>query len=383
NVPMPNRKTDTNNNGAFSTDNIGMNYEYPDGDHAARQRIIRDHLRYQKGLMYFLANDPRVPQAVREGVARWGLAKDEFRRTDHWPHQLYIREARRMVAGYVMTEHDCRGAREADDPVGLAAYTMDSHNTQRCVDAEGRVRNEGDVQIGGFAPYPISYRSIIPRHGECANLLVPVCLSASHIAYGSIRMEPVFMILGQSAATAAVHAIEDDGDVQDIDYARLRERLLADRQVLAWTGPRPVRGLEARALKGTVVDDLQATFTGAWATSTANGPFVEAGYRHDGNAEKGEKSARFEAALPAAGRHEVRLCYAPNNNRATTVPVTIEHADGATTVLVNQREAPPIDGAWVSLGTFAFAADRPAVVTIGTTDTEGHVIADAVQFVPQ
>lgn len=191
------------------------------------------------------------------------------------------------------------------------------------------------------------------------------------------------MILGQSAATAAVHAIEDDGDVQDIDYARLRERLLADRQVLAWTGPRPVRGLEARALKGTVVDDLQATFTGAWATSTANGPFVEAGYRHDGNAEKGEKSARFEAALPAAGRHEVRLCYAPNNNRATTVPVTIEHADGATTVLVNQREAPPIDGAWVSLGTFAFAADRPAVVTIGTTDTEGHVIADAVQFVPQ
>jgi hypothetical protein len=382
NVLMPNRKTDTNNNGAFSTDNIGMNYDYPDADYETRRRIIRDHERYQKGLMWFLANDPRVPKQAHDEASRWGLARDEFRRTDHWPHQLYIREARRMVGDYVMTEHDCRGAHIAEDPIALAAYTMDSHNVQRYGDAEGHVRNEGDVQVGGFAPYPISYGSIVPRHGECANLLVPVCLSASHIAYGSIRMEPVFMILGQSAATAAVQAIEEQEDIQDIDYPRLRERLLADKQVLAWSGPRPVRGLEAKALAGVVVDDEQATFTGAWATSTANGPFVEAGYRHDGNAGKGEKSARFEAALPSTGRYEVRLCYAPNANRATNVPVTIEHADGGATVLVNQQQAPAIDGAFVSLGTYGFTTDRPAVVIVGTADTDGHVIADAVQFVP-
>jgi hypothetical protein len=381
-VPMPNRKTDTNNNGAFSTDNIGMNHAYPDGDYDARRRIIRDHERYQKGLMWFLANDPRVPKETQEGVAAWGLARDEFRRTGHWPHQLYVREARRMVGGYVMTEHDCRGDRVAEDPVGLAAYTMDSHNTQRYVDAQGRVRNEGDVQVGGFPPYPISYRSIVPRHGECANLLVPVCLSASHIAFGSIRMEPVHMVLGQSAATAAVQALDAGRSVQNLDYPRFRERLLADQQVLEWTGPRPARGIQARTLPGVVVDDAQASFTGEWGTSAANSPFVDAGYRHDGNSGKGEKSARFEAKLPVAGRYEVRLVYAPASNRATNVPVTIEHQTGASTVTVNQREKPPLDGTSVSLGAFDFAADRPAVVIIGTADTDGHVIADAVQFLP-
>jgi len=175
-----------------------------------------------------------VPAKLREGLGRWGLAKDEFTDSRNWPHQLYVREARRMLGPYVMTEHNCRGRRVAEDSVGLAAYTMDSHHTQRYVDADGHARNEGDVEVGGFPPYPISYRSIVPKASQCTNLLVPVCLSASHIAYGSIRMEPVFMVLGQSAGTAAVQAIEQGRAVQAIGYTGLRERLAKDKQILAW-----------------------------------------------------------------------------------------------------------------------------------------------------
>jgi hypothetical protein len=233
-VMMPNRKTDSNNNHAVSTDYIGMNYAYPDGDYATRQRIIRKHRSYQRGLMWTLANSPRVPAKVREYFQTWGLARDEFTDNDNWPRQLYVREARRMVSDYVMTQHNCQGRRVVEDPVGLAAYTMDSHNVQRYVDENGHVRNEGDVQVGGFPPYPISYRSIVPKRSQCTNLLVPVCLSASHIAFGSIRMEPVFMVLGESAATAAVQAVEADVDVQEIDYERLYERLIVDGQILSW-----------------------------------------------------------------------------------------------------------------------------------------------------
>jgi hypothetical protein len=233
-VMMPNRKTDTNNNFAISTDNIGMNYDYPDGDYATRARIIREHRSYQQGLMWTLANSPRVPEKVRAHFQRLGPAKDEFTDNDNWPHQLYIREARRMVAEYVMTQHNCQGREVAEDPVGLAAYTMDSHNVQRYVDEHGHARNEGDVQVGGFPPYPISYRSIVPTRAECTNLFVPVCLSASHIAFGSIRMEPVFMVLGESAATAAAQALDAGVDVQDVGYESLAERLIADGQILRW-----------------------------------------------------------------------------------------------------------------------------------------------------
>lgn len=233
-VMMPNRKTDCNNNFAVSTDFIGRNYDYADGDYATRDRIIAAHRTYQQGLMWTLANSPRVPEKVRREFQTWGPARDEFTETDNWPPQLYIREARRMIGEYVVTQADCQGRRTAEDPVGLAAYTMDSHNVQRYVDAAGHVRNEGDVQVGGFPPYPISYRAIVPRRAECTNLLVPVCLSASHIAYGSIRMEPVFMILGESAATAAAAAIEADCDVQAIEYAKVAATLKADGQVLHW-----------------------------------------------------------------------------------------------------------------------------------------------------
>lgn len=199
---MPNRKTDINNNGAFSTDMIGMNYAYPEGSYPTRDSILANHLLYNKALLYFLGHDKRVPLPVREEMLAWGYPKDEY--TDHgnFTPQLYLRECRRMIGDYVMTQHNCEGEQTVSDGVGMAAYTMDSHNCERLV-VEGMVKNEGDVQKGGFGPYPVAYRSLTPLATECTNLLVPVCLSASHIAYGSIRMEPVFMVLGQSSAIAA------------------------------------------------------------------------------------------------------------------------------------------------------------------------------------
>lgn len=227
---IPNLKTDTNNHGAFSSDFIGMNYAYPEASYAERREILKAHENYQKGYYYFVANDPRVPAAIREEMAQWGLAADEFMDNGHWPHQIYVREARRMIGEHVMTEHDTLSTRVVSDPVGMGSYTLDSHNVQRYITPEGFVQNEGDVGVHTKGPYKIAFGSIVPKRSECRNLLVPVCVSSSHIAYGSIRMEPVFMILGQSAATAAAHAIDEGRAVQEIDYARLRERLLADRQ---------------------------------------------------------------------------------------------------------------------------------------------------------
>jgi hypothetical protein len=229
---IPNDKTDTNNHGPFSTDNIGMNYDYPEASYERRAEIIAEHEVYQKGLMYFIANDPRVPKDVQEPMSRWGLAKDEFTDNGNWPHQIYVREARRMVSDYVVTEHECTSKRIAERPVGMGAYTMDSHNTLRWVMPDGYVQNEGDIGVKVPKPYGIDYGAITPKEGECTNLLVPVCLSASHIAFGSIRMEPVFMILGQSAATAAGLSIDEGCSVQDLDYETLRARLLKDDQRL-------------------------------------------------------------------------------------------------------------------------------------------------------
>ena len=232
--PIPNRKTDTNNHGPMSSDNIGYNYDYPEATYARRREITREHENYQKGWYYFIAHDPRVPQDVQDAMKQWGLAKDEFRETGNWPHQLYIREARRMSGEFVMTEHEVLKKRPTPQSVGMGSYTMDSHNVQRYVTPEGYVQNEGDIGVKTGGPYQIAYGSLIPKRGQCDNLLVPVCVSSSHIAFGSIRMEPVFMILGQSAATAGVIAIDEGLSVQDVPYAELRATLKRDGQVLEW-----------------------------------------------------------------------------------------------------------------------------------------------------
>ena len=230
--PIPNLKTDTNNHGPFSTDYIGKNYAYPEASYKERRSIIKEHEDYQKGLLYFLANDPSVPEAVQARINEYGLAKDEFANNGHWPHQIYVREARRMLGDYVMTEHDVLGDKKVPRSVGMGSYHLDSHNAQRIVGPNGYVQNEGDIGVKPKEPYGISYGTIIPKKSDCTNLFVPVCVSSSHTAFGSIRMEPVFMILGQSAATAAAFSIDQNIAVQDLPFGILEERLKLDGQVL-------------------------------------------------------------------------------------------------------------------------------------------------------
>jgi hypothetical protein len=361
-------KTDSNNNGAFSTDFIGANYAYPTAGYAARESIAADHRTYQQGLMWFLANDPRLPAPVRTSTAAWGLARDEFTATGGWPPQLYVREARRLRSAYVMTERNCRGQEVVPDPVGLASYTMDSHNCQRLV-VGGVVKNEGDVQGGVPAPYPISFRSIVPTESQCANLTVPVCLAASHIAYGSIRMEPVFMILAQSAATAAVLALAAGSAVQAVPYAELRGWLLADGQLLRWPPGEII--LDSRAAAGV-------TRAGPWMSSTAVGGYYGPDYEHDGNTAKGVCRLRLRPTLPAAGQYAVYLRWTAHENRAGNVPVDVVHSGGLTTRVVDQRRD---GGTWVSLGSFAFPAGTGGSVLIRTEATNGYVVADAARFV--
>jgi hypothetical protein len=232
NSSMPNRKTDTNNKHGFSTDFIGQNYDYPEATYAEREAIAERHRKYQQGLMWSLAYHLRIPEPVRKEVSRWGTCKDEFTEGNGWQEQLYVREARRMISDYVMTQRNCEGIEVAPDPVGLGAYGMDSHHVQRYITREGFVQNEGNVQAGVKKPYPVSYRSIVPKQKECKNLLVPVCLSSTHIAFGSIRMEPAFMVLGQSAATVACLAIDTGVCVQKVNYTDLKKLLLEDKQIL-------------------------------------------------------------------------------------------------------------------------------------------------------
>jgi hypothetical protein len=229
--PMPNHKTDSNNSTGISTDDIGVNYGYPDGDYATREKIAVDEENWQRGFVWTLQNSPRVPAAIRTAYLKWGLPKDEFTDHDHWPTALYVREGRRMVGDYVLTQPILQQNLPVARPIGLGSYNMDSHNVQRIIGADGMVHNEGDVQQG-VRPYQIDYGVLLPKQTECENLLVPFCISASHIAFGSVRMEPVFMILGQSAATAADLALDGHVSAQDVPYDRLKEKLVADGQVL-------------------------------------------------------------------------------------------------------------------------------------------------------
>lgn len=230
--PIPNYKTDTNNHGPVSFDNIGYNYDYPEASYERRAEIIREHETYQKGLLYFIAHDPRVPKAIQTEMRKWGLAKDEFTDNGNWPHQIYVREARRMVGQFIMTENHLRKQLETPESVGMGSYTIDSHNTQRYITPDGTVQNEGDIGVSTHGPYEIAMGSLLPRSEQCVNLTVPICVSSTHMAFGSIRMEPVFMILGQSAATLSAMANESQIDVQEVAYEQVRERLLDDGQIL-------------------------------------------------------------------------------------------------------------------------------------------------------
>jgi len=232
--PVPNQKTDVNNHGPFSFDYIGMNYDYPEASYERRMEIIREHITYQKGLLYFTATDPRVPAEIREKMSSWGYSKDEFSDNGNWPYNIYVREARRMKGEFIMTENEVLGKITIPHSIGMGSYTLDSHNAQRYVKPDGYVQNEGDIGVSAKQPYQIDLGSIMPKKEECGNLLVTVCVSSSHIAFGSIRMEPVFMILGQSAGTVAAMALEKKESIYDLSYDEIKNQLEADGQILEY-----------------------------------------------------------------------------------------------------------------------------------------------------
>ena len=373
---MPNHKTDINNNGPFSTDMIGMNYDYPEADYETRAAVQLKHQYYNQGLLFFLTQDVRVPAVVREALQKWGYPKDEYTDNDHWSWQMYVREARRMVGEYVMTQAHCEGREVVPDPIALAAYTMDSHNCNRLVitkDGRKMVKNEGDVQKGGFPPYPISYRSLTPKSGECSNLLVPVCLSASHIAFGSIRMEPVFMVLGQVSAIAAAMAIDGNIPVQKVDAGAIKS-LMERNPLLDGSVPDVIVDNEAPACK---------VISGNWEQKTgARGNYNRSLLQIDPKAGSG--SVSFEAALTQPGSYEI-YAYVPKLEGGSNI-LEYQLFNGtaiqtATLDLKQLEVAGQASGTWISIGKMDWSGPSPATVTVNTTGADGLVVADAVQWV--
>lgn len=371
-VRMPNGKTDVNNKGPFSTDMIGMNYDYPEGSYEQRAEIEAKHEAYIRGLLYFLSHDPGITPEIRAEMSSWGWAKDEFTDNEYFPYKLYIREARRMVGEYVMTEHHCRGDSIAPGAIGMAAYNMDSHNCQRLVVRENgktMVRNEGDVQVGGFPPYSIAYHALTPRQEECTNLLVPVCLSASHIAYGSIRMEPVFMVLGQTAGMAASMAIDQESSVQKIDIPKLQERLKSD-PFLDGTLPDILADTE---------DEGSATVTGEWEEHNLGGRYKKYALITD------EEGASVEFRLPVArsGRYKVAY-YIPQPMKPApwADSIRLSLTIGQETITATHR----LTGRsreWLELGTQAFDEGQEVRLLAESTRAPGWIPADAVLLVAE
>ena len=370
---MPNHKTDINNNGPFSTDMIGVNYEYPEAGYDTRKKMIKDHEHYIKGLLYFIGHDNRMPAHLRSEMLKWGYPKDEYKDNGHWSPQLYVREARRMIGDYVMTQANCEGREVVEDGIGLAAYTMDSHNCQRII-VNGMVKNEGNVEIGGFSPYPISYRSLIPKASECKNLLVPVCLSASHIAYGSIRMEPVFMVLAQTAATAATQAIQSGVSVQDIDVKKLQSALTSN----------PLADNSAPEIVIDNEDKDQVEISGDWTLQKHIGYGPSALTSSENKKE--EKWVKFIPAVTREGYYDLYAYVLPGLDKAaSSTMITVFDGSRKKTIFL-KKDAVNVQGQtsgeWASLGRFRIPAGKKAYVKISAAKANGTVLADAVLFKP-
>ena len=367
---MPNHKTDINNNGPFSTDMIGMNYDYPDGDYATREAILKNHEDYTKGFIYFIGHDPRMPEHLRTLMLAYGYPKDEYIENNHWSSQMYIREARRMLGAYIMTQANCQGKEVVPDKIGMAAYTMDSHNAERIV-TNGMVKNEGDVQLKGINPYPVAYRSITPRSTECSNLLVPVCLSASHMAYGSIRMEPVFMVLSQSAAVAACQAIDKKLAIQQIDVNQLRSVLQTN----------PLADHSTPEILVDNDDKENVRVTGDWKKETYGGY----GPTYLTDSSSSTAAVKFIPPIQQAGKYHVYTYYPKLQHGAAITNIEVFDGKNAVKKTIDKNKVEVVgqtSGEWVSLGVMQFPAGKKAYVQISNDSAGGTVVADAVLFVP-
>ena len=371
--PMPNNKTDINNRGAFSTDMIGMNHDYPEASYERRAEIIQAHKDYTLGLLWFMGNDERVPKQLRDQMLSWGLPKDEYVEYGHWTPQLYIREARRMVGEYVATQANCDNIAKVDDGVGMAAYTMDSHNCQRVVivkDGKAMVKNEGNVEIYGGLPYDVSYRCLTPKREECDNLLVPVCLSASHIAYGSIRMEPVFMLLGQSAAKAACLAIDGGVKVQEVDVKEI-QRMYEEDPLLDGT-PADI-----------VVDDSSLNAPAAWTRIERNNGFGRSYLVLDPTSQ--EQALRYPFEVKTDGKYEIYTYFIRRGESSKKTELVVSDGTAQKGVVINADEIQILgqtSGEWVSLGEYDLQSGKPGYVEFTNKGTvTGQICADAVLLV--
>lgn len=373
--PMPNNKTDINNRGAFSSDMIGENHNYPEASYEERERIIEAHKSYTLGLLWFIGNDERVPQQLRQEMLSWGLPKDEYVEYGHWTPQLYIREARRMVGEYVTTQANCDNVTSVEDGVGMAAYTMDSHNCQRVVivkDGKPMVKNEGNVEIYGGLPYDVSYRSITPKREQCDNLLVPVCLSASHIAYGSIRMEPVFMLLGQSAAKAACLAIDSGVKVQEVDVKQI-QRMYDEDPLLDGTAA------------DVVVDDaaIEVEPSSGWRRVTASNGYGRSYFLLDPTPK--QQRLRYPFEVESDGRYTVYTYYIRRDGSSKVTEIVVNDGQKDELVWLDAGRITvkgQTSGEWVALGEYDLRKGEPCYVefTNGGKVT-GQICADAVLVV--
>ena len=371
--PMPNNKTDINNRGAFSTDMIGMNHDYPEASYERRAEIIQAHKDYTLGLLWFMGNDERVPKQLRDQMLALGLPKDEYVEYGHWTPQLYIREARRMVGEYVATQANCDNIAKVDDGVGMAAYTMDSHNCQRVVivkDGKAMVKNEGNVEISGGLPYDVSYRCLTPKREECDNLLVPVCLSASHIAYGSIRMEPVFMLLGQSAAKAACLAIDGGVKVQEVDVKEI-QRMYEEDPLLDGT-PADI-----------VVDDSSLNAPAAWTRIERNNGFGRSYLVLDPTSQ--EQALRYPFEVKTDGKYEIYTYFIRRGESSKKTELVVSDGTAQKGVVINADEIQILgqtSGEWVSLGEYDLQSGKPGYVEFTNKGTvTGQICADAILLV--
>lgn len=367
--PMPGRKTDINNRGGFSTDMIGMNYDYPKASWERRQEIIKAHKEYTLGLLYFTAHDERVPEVIRNYVAQWGLPKDEYVETGHWTPQLYVRESRRMVGEYVATQDDCENMRVAPDGIAMAAYTMDSHNCQRIVvkkNGKYMVKNEGDVEIDGGLPYPISYRSLTPKREQCTNLLVPVCCSASHIAYGSIRMEPVFMGMGQAAGLAVSFAKKKGlSRVQDVDYRDIVRVLETDP-------------FQDGTCPDIVMDDAAFELAPGWTKGPMAGSYGPSCF----TGEPGCAPIVFSATIPSSGDYLVySYQHKPQERLSPVTLIELSTGDKYTVNAADVHIAGQTTSAWHLLGQVSLSAGEVFSAAFASDGGPGKAVADAVLLV--
>ncbi len=392
--PLPGGKFDANNGigKQFSMGLVGACNGWSEGDTAARAKSWEAHREYIIEMFHFLTTDPAVPEALRAQMAEFGLCRDEFPASGHWSPQLYVREGRRMKGEYVLSQRDIMDEPKKDDPIVVSSFPIDSHDCQRVATKDG-VIDEGTImparmpQRAHGYPYHVPYRAILPKAAEYANLLVPVALSSTHVAYSSIRVEPTWMILGQSAGIAAALAAKQGVAVQALPYADLRARLLAQHQALELpvlpalpAKPRGAAGLDPKALPGIVLDDSDAELKGTWSRSSNFKPHIGTGYLHDDRRGDGQSSVVFRLRLPKPGRYDLLIAYSPHETRAANVPVTIENGPHHETLAFDETQPLPAGAAFRRAGTIRLTADAETRITMGNTGTKGFVIVDAIQL---